>query len=186
MKKLLWNRMRQRLNMCTIGMLLALGIATWLGGATPVQAADTIPISSAEDFLNMESNPTGSYYLTKDITLPQNMKTLFSTYDLQFTGTLDGKGHNLKNYTIQSSNPEGELQLNSLFGYAKNATFNNYYKASTRCTAYSISGKDKNKTTPRATKVSSITSKNCPKLSSKYWTYSSKYKRLVLKHNKEK
>ena len=34
-------------------------------------------------------------------------------------------------------------------------------------------------------KVSSITAKNCSGLSSKYWTYSSKYKRLVLKNDKE-
>lgn len=37
----------------------------------------------------------------------------------------------------------------------------------------------------KATKVSSITSRNCPKLSSKYWTYSSKHKRMILKNNKE-
>lgn len=34
-------------------------------------------------------------------------------------------------------------------------------------------------------KVSSITAKNCPGLSSRYWTYSSKYRRMVLKNNKE-
>lgn len=33
--------------------------------------------------------------------------------------------------------------------------------------------------------VSSITSAKCPKLSSKYWVYSSKVKRLILKNNKE-
>lgn len=35
-------------------------------------------------------------------------------------------------------------------------------------------------------KVSSITFGNCPKLSSKHWTYSSKHKRLILKKNREK
>lgn len=38
----------------------------------------------------------------------------------------------------------------------------------------------------RGTKVSSITTGSCPKLSSKYWTYSSKHKRLILKYCKEK
>ena len=38
----------------------------------------------------------------------------------------------------------------------------------------------------KGVKVGSITSGNCPKLSSKTWTYSSKYKRLILKANKEK
>ena len=38
----------------------------------------------------------------------------------------------------------------------------------------------------RGKKVGSITKKNCPKLTSKYWTYSGKHKRLILKNNKEK
>ena len=37
----------------------------------------------------------------------------------------------------------------------------------------------------KAKKVSSITFGNCSKLSSKYWTYSNKHKRLILKNNKE-
>ena len=39
MKKLLWKRMLQRLSMCMTGVLLELGIAIVVGGATPVQAA---------------------------------------------------------------------------------------------------------------------------------------------------
>ena len=35
-------------------------------------------------------------------------------------------------------------------------------------------------------KVSKITKKNCPKLSSKYWTYSKAKGRMILKNNKEK
>ena len=41
MKKLLWKRILQRLNMYMTGVLLALGIAIVLGGATPVQAAES-------------------------------------------------------------------------------------------------------------------------------------------------
>lgn len=62
--------------------------------------------------------------------------------------------------------------------------YDNYYKTSTGCKAYG--SYTKHTWTPQATKVSLITPKNCPKLSSKYWTYSSKYKRMVLKNNKEK
>ena len=40
--------------------------------------------------------------------------------------------------------------------------------------------------TAKATKVSAITAKNCPKLSTKTWTYSKDKKRLILKDNKEK
>ena len=38
----------------------------------------------------------------------------------------------------------------------------------------------------RGKKVSSITTRNCPKLSGKYWAYSKKHKRLILKNIKEK
>lgn len=38
----------------------------------------------------------------------------------------------------------------------------------------------------RGKKVSSIIKKNCPKLSGKYWIYSKKHKRLILKNCKEK
>lgn len=38
----------------------------------------------------------------------------------------------------------------------------------------------------RGKKVTSISKKNCPKLSGKYWSYSKKYKRLILKNLKEK
>lgn len=127
MKKLLWDRMWQRLSMCMTGVLLALGIAIALGGATPVQAAEKIPISSVEDFMNMENNPSGSYYLTNDITFPQNMEMMFSEEEQKFTGTLDGNGHKLKNYTLQLTYPESHAEVKiGLFGYAKNATFKNF------------------------------------------------------------
>lgn len=127
MKKPLWKRMWQRLSMCMIGVLLALGIAIVLDGATPVQAAEKIPISSVGDLMNMESNPSGSYYLTRDITLPKNMEMMFSEEKNNFTGTLDGNGHKLKNYTIQLTYPESHANVKTgLFGYAKNATFKNF------------------------------------------------------------
>ena len=64
--------------------------------------------------------------------------------------------------------------------------YDNYYNGCAR--AYGISNPDPSvqKREPKATKVSSVTSGSCPKLSSKYWTYSSKFKRLVLKNNMEK
>lgn len=123
MKKLLWNQIRYRLIMYMTAVLLALGIAIVFGGAAPVQAAD-IPISSVEDLMKMESNPSGSYYLTKDITLPENMQPLFTKK--KFKGTLDGNGHKLKNYTFQSTDPVDDYALKtSLFDNARNATFKN-------------------------------------------------------------
>lgn len=127
MKKLLWKQMWQRLSICMTCALLALGIATGLGGTTSVQAAEAIPISSAEDFMNIPNNPSGSYYLTKDITLPQNMEMLFPDVVLvreSFTGTLDGKGHKLK-YTFQSTAADDGWMHVAIFGRVKNATFKN-------------------------------------------------------------
>ena len=65
-------------------------------GAAKASAATGTPISTAEEFLAMENNPSGSYYLTNDIELPENTN-LFSRENL-FTGTLDGKGHKIKGY----------------------------------------------------------------------------------------
>lgn len=79
----------------------------------------------------------------------------------------------------------------SLFGYytgadvnAKRNIYNNYYKGSLK--PYGASDITWHKWTAKATKVSSFTKKKCPKLSSKYWKYSGKYKRLILKNNAEK
>lgn len=64
----------------------------------------------------------------------------------------------------------------------KRNVFNNYYTGSVKPFGHSyVTWKN---WTPKATKVSSITKSACPKLSSTYWTYSSTYKRLILKNNK--
>lgn len=85
------------------------------------QAAQAVAISSADDFQKMEDNPSGSYYLTKDITVPENT-SLFTKWDKQFKGTLDGKGHKIKGYTYSA---DAYTDYASLFVYAKNATFKN-------------------------------------------------------------
>lgn len=63
--------------------------------------------------------------------------------------------------------------------------YNNYYKGSGKVCGYHNVPKKKKKCAPKAKKVSSIKRAKCPKLSSKYWVYSSKVKRLILKNNKE-
>ena len=66
----------------------------------------------------------------------------------------------------------------------KRNIYNNYYTGSG--TGYAPAYSTQHKYVAKASKVSSIKAKNCPKLSSKYWTYSSKYGRMILKNNKEK
>ena len=66
----------------------------------------------------------------------------------------------------------------------KRSICDNYYTGSGK--AYGTASVTWNDWVAKATKVSSISEPKCPKLSSKYWTYSSKYKRMILKNNKEK
>lgn len=107
----------------TKGILAIVFMASCLIMTQPqkAQAAQEIPISSAEDLQKMEENPSGSYYLTKDITVPANT-VLFKTYETQFTGTLDGKGHAINGYTYSD---DKWTDAASLFSYAANATFKN-------------------------------------------------------------
>ena len=81
------------------------------------------------------------------------------------------------------------LKPGSLIGYYEDSDvartrniYNNYY---TSGKPYPQAGLTWHEWRAKATKVSSITFGNCPKLSSKIWTYSGKHKRLVLKANKE-
>lgn len=66
----------------------------------------------------------------------------------------------------------------------KRNIYNNYHTGSG--TGYAPAYSTQHKYVAKASKVSSIKAANCPKLSSKYWTYSSKYGRMILKNNKEK
>lgn len=81
----------------------------------PVLAASATKISSAKDLLAMEEDPSGDYYLAKDITVPKN--TCLFADGTPFMGTLDGKGHKLKGYKSTESP--------AIFASAKFAAFKN-------------------------------------------------------------
>lgn len=78
-------------------------------------AASKVKISSASDLKKMEEDPYGDYYLAKDITVPKN--TCLFADGTPFSGTLDGKGHKLKNYK--------STQSQAIFASAEYATFKN-------------------------------------------------------------
>ena len=93
------------------------------GAATEtVYTAQAVAISSEEDLVAMQENPDGNYYLAKDITIKGNLNLFPNYYDYDtkvqheecFTGSLDGRGHTIKDYTGMG-----------LFNNAKNATFKN-------------------------------------------------------------
>ena len=103
---------------CTSSLAdLHTGVAT-----ETVYAAQAVAISSEEDLVAMQENPDGNYYLAKDITINGNLNLFPNYYDYDtkvqheecFTGSLDGRGHKIKNYTGIG-----------LFDNAKNATFKN-------------------------------------------------------------
>lgn len=67
---------------------------------TKMKPGEKKAVSSFQDLKAMEDIPSGSYYLTKDITVPANTQ-LF--WDYPFTGTLDGKGHKIKGYKVNKT-----------------------------------------------------------------------------------
>ena len=90
--------------------------------ALPAYAASGTAITSVDDLKAMENNPDGSYYLANDIEVPANL-SLFADYDRPFTGTLDGNGHAIKNYTYSTTTED--LMHAGLFCRTKNASFKN-------------------------------------------------------------
>lgn len=99
------------------------------------------------------------------------------------------------NYSIGTvSNSNGNGYAAALFpkyegveSYMKNKcmVYNNYYKGSKRGCGIGDNPDPSVKHEAKSIKISSVTSSSCPKLSSKYWVYSPKVKRLVLKNNNE-
>lgn len=107
-------------------------------------------------------------------------------------GNAGGFDHRITNNystgTVKGSKGATKGQLIGIYSEgddkASNKIYNNYYTKSGK--AYGFGSVAKKSWSAKASKVSSIKVANCPKLSSKYWTYSSKYGRLILKNNKEK
>ncbi len=109
------------------------------------------------------------------------------------TADLFSKNSGNYNYNTGKITVSGKAKTKKFYGsvfgdhagnaYAYTAKYN-YYKKGTSSRAYGHS-EITNKYKAKATKVSSISKKKCPKLSKKYWKYSSKAKRMVLKNNKE-
>ena len=107
-------------------------------------------------------------------------------------GNAGGFDHRITNNystgTVKGSKGATKGQLIGIYSEgddkASNKIYNNYYTKSGK--AYGFGSVAKKSWAAKAQKVASIKAGNCPKLSSKYWTYSSKYGRMILKNNKEK
>ena len=96
--------------------------------------------------------------------------------------------NNYSTGTVKASNGAKKGQLIGIYSAgddeASNKIYNNDYTKSGK--AYGFGSVAKKSWAAKSQKVASIKAGNCPKLSSKYWTYSSKYGRMILKNNKEK
>ena len=100
-------------------LVLVAALTVFISTGTDATAEEAIAISTAEEFLAMVDNPGGSYYLTQDITIPENT-SLFSKEN-PFAGTLDGKNHKIKGYKYTAT----EWCRCGIFYQAKGASFKN-------------------------------------------------------------
>lgn len=82
--------MRQRYSAIIMSLVIAIQMSF---SVIPVFAADAegTPVSTFEDLLAMENNPTGTYYLTADIAAKPNTM-IFADDGVPFKGTLNGNG----------------------------------------------------------------------------------------------
>jgi len=110
-------------------MVLVLAVMfTMCFSAVPAYAAEEpegTPISTLEELKAIENNPSGKYYLTADIEIPEGFTLFKYEYPPKtaFTGTLDGNGHKLTGITYNHSG--GYMEGSALFGKCSGATFKN-------------------------------------------------------------
>ena len=154
----------------------------------------TLKIPSAK---SAEENKVGGVCGTvKDMRNCYNTGTITAT-GVVFIGGISGYADPWDDKVVSNYNTgkikattKGTYKGQVLAGYEgtevvqKRNIYNNYYTGSG--TGYDPIYSTPHKYVAKASKVPSIKAKNCPKLSSKYWTYSSKYGRMILKNNKEK
>lgn len=82
---------------------------------------DPIQISTVNELEKIAQNPNKHYILTANIDLSGNTGwTPIGTKSAPFTGSMDGDGYEIKNFTFETNQSNG-----GLFGYVKGASFKN-------------------------------------------------------------
>ncbi len=104
--------------MLSILMLLPLCNGISLANATETPAGT--PVSTVEEFLNMDAN--GVYYLANDIDFSGETYTK-NLYRKTFNGVLDGNGHSLLGINLEAQNSDAGIFGNLFGGTLKNLTF---------------------------------------------------------------
>ena len=102
-----------------------------------VSAAGETEISTADQLKAVANNLSGSYKLTADIDLGGEAWTPIGNSDTPFTGTFDGNGHTVSNFTITADETYGKNSA-GFFGYSNGGTIKNLRIANaTITTSYS-------------------------------------------------
>ena len=87
----------------------------------PALAAD-YNIDNVADFMNITDDLTGTYSLNTNIDLSSASFAPIGNSTNPFKGTINGNGYSISNLTYDGTGTEGV----GLFGYAENATFDNF------------------------------------------------------------
>lgn len=102
-----------------------------------VSAAGETEISTADQLKAVANNLGGSYKLTADIDLGGIAWTPIGNSDTPFTGTFDGNGHTVSNFTVTADETYGKNSA-GFFGYSNGGTIKNLRIANaTITTSYS-------------------------------------------------
>ena len=98
-------------------------------GAVWEENSSFTPIGSVEDFLKINNNLSGNYYLTNDIDLNGISFTGFGSEKEPFSGIFDGKGHIISNYGYSNLSDSANFYFgifNYNSGLIKNIGVTNY------------------------------------------------------------
>ncbi|MBQ8382849.1 MAG: hypothetical protein IJX47_06580 [Clostridia bacterium] len=103
-----------------LSMLMLLPLCNGMTVANATEAPSGTPISTVEEFLNMDVS--GVYYLANDIDFSGKTYTK-NVYAKTFKGVLDGNGHALLGITVEAQNSDAGIFGNQFSGVLRNLTF---------------------------------------------------------------
>lgn len=83
---------------------------------TVTVANSVVMISNEQELYKMKDNLAGKYQLANDITMKDNWVPLYNGSSAGFTGTLDGNGYTIYNFTVDSNDTS---YGGGLFGYTQ-------------------------------------------------------------------
>ena len=117
--------MRRKLFTLLLVLAVMFTMCFGTGMAYAAETPEGTPISTLEELKAMENDPSGKYYLTADIAIPEGFTLFKYEYPPKtaFSGTLDGNGHKLTGITYNHNG--GYVEGSALFGKCSGATFKN-------------------------------------------------------------